>query len=804
MKYEKNAPGWPGNPARWTSSKKSGVGTASNGLSRVWFTISHGILNEIYYPREDRACTRDMGMIVTDGHDFFSEEKRQAAHQVDYLAEGVPAYRLVNDCDQGRYRIQKEVIADPQRDAVLQRCTFTPLKGTLDDYHLYVLLAPHLDNQGSDNTAWLGDYKGTPMLFAQRGGYALALACSVPWLNRSVGFVGTSDGWQELQRHKQLTVGYERAENGNVAITGEVDLRARGGRFVLAVGFGSDVAEAGHRALAGVLFDFEDAMAQYIQDWQRWQANLVPMEQAEEKERGLYRISTSVLRTHESKSFQGGIIAALSIPWGSSKGDQDLGGYHLAWPRDLVETAAGLVAAGGHEVARRVLHYLETTQQPDGHWPQNMWLDGTPYWDGIQMDETALPILLLDMARRKDGLGEIELDRYWPMVKRAAGYLVRNGPVTQQDRWEMDPGYSPFTLGAEIAALLAAADIADDAGEASVAGYLRETADNWNANIERWTYVTGTELDQQVGIEGHYVRIASPNGHMASSPRHGYVPIKSRTPDQASGPASYIVGPDALALVRFGLRSADDPRVVNTVKAIDALLKVDTPYGPCWRRYQQDQYGEHADGSPYNGSGIGRAWPLLTGERGHYELAAGRREAALKLLRTMEEFAGPGGMIPEQIWDGQDIPDLELFRGRPSGSAMPLVWAHSEYVKLRRSIRDGRVFDMPPQTVQRYQVEKVGSSYTVWRFNNKLTAVATGSKLRLEVLAPAVVHWSPDGWRTIQDTKTVDTGLGVHVADLATTRLRAGSAVSFTFYWPEAGHWEGANFSVIVGQEAHR
>ncbi len=804
LKYEKNAPGWPGSPARWTSSNKSGVGTAWNGTSRVWFTLSHGILNEIYYPREDRACTRDFGMIVTDGYGFFSEEKRQAQHHVEYLGEGVPAFRLVNDCDQGRYRIQKEVIADPQRDAVLQRCTFTPLKGTLADYHLYALLAPHLDNQGSANTAWLGEYKGMPMLFAERGGYALAMACSVPWLNRSVGFVGFSDGWQDLHQHNQLTAAYERAENGNVALTGEVDLRASGGTFVIALGFGADMAEAGHRALAGVLCDFEDTLAHYIQDWQKWQATLTPVEQTEEGERGLYRISTAVLRTHESKSFQGGIIAGLSIPWGFAKGDQDLGGYHLAWPRDLVETAAGLGAAGAHSVAKRVLHYLQTTQQPDGHWPQNMWLDGTPYWDGIQMDETALPILLVDLGRRKSGLGEGELWQFWPMVKRAAGYLVRNGPVTQQDRWEMDPGYSPFTLAAEIAALLAAADIAEQAGEADVAGYLRETADNWNSNIERWTYVTGTELDRRVGIQGHYVRIASPDGPAASSPHHGFVPIKGRPFDQTSGPASYIIGPDALALVRFGLRGANDPRILNTVKAIDDMLKVDTPYGPCWRRYEQDQYGEHEDGSPYDGSGIGRAWPLLTGERAHYELAAGRHEEALKLLRAMEAFASPGGLISEQIWDAEDIPDRELFCGRPSGSAMPLVWAHAEYIKLRRSIRDGRVFDLPPQTVQRYQVEKTGSPHAVWRFNNKSAAVATGKKLRLEVLAPAVVHWSTDGWLTVHDTKTRDTGLGVHIADLPTSSLHAGAGVAFTFYWPEANRWEGADFSVAIGTEGNR
>src|SRR5690348_6151911 len=218
------APGWPGLPARWTSSAKSGVGTAFSRISRVWFTTSHGIINEIYYPRLDQACTRDLGLIVTDGQDFFSEEKRQAHHEVSLLADGVPAYRLVNTDKQGRYRITKTVLTDPWMDVLLQEIAFTPLQGALADYHLYAVLAPHITNQGMGNTAWLGEHKGMPMLFAERGIVTLAIACSVPWLRRSVGFVGTSDGWQDLRAHKQMTWAYTRAENGNVALTAEIDL----------------------------------------------------------------------------------------------------------------------------------------------------------------------------------------------------------------------------------------------------------------------------------------------------------------------------------------------------------------------------------------------------------------------------------------------------------------------------------------------------------------------------------------------------------------------------------------------------
>ncbi len=793
------APGWPGIAPKWTSSAKSGVGAAFGASSRVWFTLSHGIFNEIYYPRLDHACTRDLGLIVTDGREFFSEEKRHARHEVKYVAEGAPAYRLINTCLQGRYRIEKEIIADPQRDAILQRTRFAPLQGELEDYHLYALLAPHLGNRGWGNTAWVGEYKGAPMLFAERDGYALALACSAPWLKRSAGFAGSSDGWHDLNEHKQMLWSYERAENGNVALTGEIDLNACEGEFTLALGFGGSAAEAGHAALAGIMDNFERTQAEYIHEWQTWQRRL-RLPDSEAGDDGLYQVSLTVLRAHEAKRFQGGLIASLSIPWGFDKGDEDLGGYHLVWPRDLVEAASGMLAAGARDDANRVLRYLMVTQEADGHWPQNMWMDGTSYWNGVQMDETALPVLLADQLRREGALlpplGREDLTRLWPMVKRAAGYLARNGPVTPQERWEMDPGYSPFTLAVEITALLAAAEIAEIVGESSVGAYLRQTADYWNANIERWIYVTDTELDRALGIEGHYVRIAPPEKADAASPRQGFVPIKGRAADQRVGPASWIVSPDALALARFGLRAADDPRIVNTVKAIDALLKVETPNGPAWHRYVDDQYGEHADGTPFDGTGVGRAWPLLTGERAHYELAAGRPWEAERLMRALEAFANEGGMIPEQVWDADDVPEAELFRGRASGSAMPLVWAHAEYIKLRRSLRDGRVFDLPPQTVERYLVNGADSPFTVWRFNNKCETMTAGRTLRVETLARAVVHWSVDGWRTVRDAETQDTSLGVHVADLPTEGLSSGAEVVFTFYWPDDGRWEGADFKV--------
>ena len=170
--------------------------------------MSHGIFNEIYYPRIDQACVRDMGLIVTDGADFFSEEKRGADSAVHWLADGVPAFRLINTCREGRYRIEKQIVTDAQRDTVLQQIRFTVQQGALSDYHLHVLLAPHLGNHGSGNTAWVDEFEGAPLLLAQRNGNALALACSAQWSKRSVGYVGSSDGWQDLKAHKRMTWEY--------------------------------------------------------------------------------------------------------------------------------------------------------------------------------------------------------------------------------------------------------------------------------------------------------------------------------------------------------------------------------------------------------------------------------------------------------------------------------------------------------------------------------------------------------------------------------------------------------------------
>jgi len=792
------AQGAPGIPARWTSSAKSGVGTALSRASPVWFTLSHGILNEIYYPRLDKACTRDMGLIVAGPGGYFSEEKRDAAHEVSPVEDGVPAYRLANTATDGTYRIGKRIITDPKRPVLLQEITFTSLKGSASDYRVYALLAPHLVNAGMGNTAWVGEHKGKPVLFASGRGTCLALASSLAWGACSAGYVGFSDGWQQLQHGGALDPACRRAEDGNVALTGEIGFSAADHTALLALGFGASPEEAADVAFASLKQGFEAAAKVYVENWREWQAELHKLDRHAASGLNTYRASTAVLASHLSIARPGAAVASLSIPWGFNKGDDDLGGYHLVWPRDLVETAGGFLAAGDGKQALQILTYLRSIQQPDGHWPQNVWSDGTAYWPGIQMDECAFPLLLADALRRGGHLPHAKLADFMPMIERAASYVVRNGPVTGEDRWEEDAGYSPFTLAVEIAALLAAADLFDVMGKTEPANYLRETADCWNDQIERWTYVTGTELCAELGVKGYYVRIAPPDASDAASPKDGFVPIKNRPPADTDRRAEAIISPDALALVRFGLRAPDDPRILDTLKAIDAKLRCDLPQGPLWYRYTGDGYGEHADGTPFDGTGQGRPWPLLAGERAHYELAAGRGDRAESLLATLEASAGVGGLLPEQVWDGPDIPERELRRGAPSGSAMPLVWAHAEHIKLLRSLRDGAVFDLPPQGVERYIKARTASPRWIWRFNNKIRSIPPGKMLRVELAARGVVHWSSDKWLTVRDDKTVENAFGVHLVDLQVADLQPGSTIVFTFFWPDTGRWENVDFTVGV------
>ena len=759
------ARGEPGAKPHWASGAKTIVGTAVRPESRIWYTIDNGTLSEIYHPDVDQANTRSVRFVVTREDGFTSDEKWDAEHKVEWIRPGAPACLIESRCKKGAYRLTKEIVPDPLRDTVLVRGHFQP--GEHKELRLYLVVDAHIGDCGANNEAWAGEYKGLPMVFAKRASICFAVACSPSAKQSSVGYVGESGGFSVLCRGEQLPDA-NYAPNGNVAMTIEIDY-SDDGDFVVALACGADSAEAGQQARAGLLQDFATARDLFLRQWCDRQAQFRDMSDLSGHELDMYRVSTAVLETHQSKRFCGGFVASLSVPWGFARGDKYIGGYHVVWPRDMVEIAMGKLASGDAQSARSALFYLACTQNADGGWSQNMWLDGTPHWEGIQMDAIALPMLLADKMRRENALDGY---RPQPMVDNAVRFLLRHGPVTQQDRWETTPGYSPNTMAAEVAALLAAADFADLEGKHNHAQFLRETADAWNDAIDELTYVEDTPLAQRHGVRGYYMRMAPPRRIEAREIGH----LRIRTPNVPSGPKSRraidILSPGALSLVRMGLRAPDDPRIVDTVKLLDATLLVETKTGPGWKRSTDDGYGEKADGRPFDKRGIGRCWPLLTGERAHYELAAGRREAALELLKTIARQTSECGMIPEQIWDAGDIPEHNLFNGHPTGSGMPLAWAHAEYIKLLRSLHEGTVWDRIPQTEQRYQHEHHTSSFQIWTPDQQRGWLTPGKDLRIDLPAPARIRWTTGKYDG--EAETMDSGLGLHCATLPTHDLKPG------------------------------
>jgi glucoamylase len=384
------------------------------------------------------------------------------------------------------------------------------------------------------------------------------------------------------------------------------------------------------------------------------------------------------------------------------------------------------------------------------------------------------------------------------MVLRAAAYLVRHGPLTPQERWEEVSGYSPSTLASNIAALICAACFARERGDDPTAKYLEEYADFLECHVETWTVTTeGTLLP---GVARHYLRVLperADNPTPEENPNQGNLTIANRPPGaQSVFPAKEIVDAGFLELVRHGVRRPDDPIIVDSLKVVDAVLKVETPFGPCWRRYNHDGYGQREDGGAFVGWGQGRAWPLLTGERGHYELAAGHDTKPF--LRAMESFASATGLLPEQVWDGRDQPQVYMYCGRPTGSAMPLMWAHAEYIKLLRSIRDGKVSDLIVEVAKRYlRVRADRQLFEVWKFTRQARSVKRGYVLRIQAPASFRLHWSGDEWQTVKDTPSSTTTLGVDFVDIPILSAQQ-APIHFTFFWTADDRWEGHDYAVSV------
>jgi glucoamylase len=755
------------------------------GRSRLWFTVGGGIVNEVYYPRIDIPQIRDLGFIVADGRGFWVEVKRLWQHTVELVAPGVPGVRIVHR--HPRFQLILRIVPCVERDALLIDVALTGDAGLRP----YALLAPHLGGTGSGNRAEIAAQSSRRVLAATQGPYSLALAAvtgtqSDAFGRASAGNVGSSDGWQDFHRHGAMTWEFGNAGPGNVALTGELPRSC-----VLALAFGTSSESAATLALSALFEPFDHARDRFVQGWNEWYANshtpanyLAGLPPACVDQ---FHISSMVLRAHQDKTYPGAMVASLSVPWGNTKEERE--GYHLVWPRDLVECAGALLAIGATREAVNTLKYLRATQLADGHWYQNQFLGSKPYWTGIQLDETALPVVLASLLAEHDALEGTEVAE---MTQRALSYILRHGPVSDQDRWEESAGLNTFTLAACIAALVSGADHLEPDGRDLALIF----ADYWNSRLEDWTAVRDTPLARKFAIPGYYVRVAPPQAIADRGAFDRVETIKNQALDPGL-PAAAQFGVDFLQLVRFGLRSVDDPLILGSVHLADALLKIDTPNGPCWHRYLDDGYGEHDDGSAYDGVGRGRAWPLLTGERAHYEIARGNDPTPL--MEAMTRMASPGGMLPEQVWDSAPIPKRGLAPGQATGSAMPLAWTHAEYLKLVASRALKRPFDRPESVWRRYGGKRSTPTRATWCEHAAITEIPPGSSLVLGLRESAIVRYGFNGWRDIVDASTVPNSLGLHVLTLDTGRLSQGQSVDFTFRYEPGNRWIGEDYHVQVG-----
>jgi glucoamylase len=754
------APGGPGLPPRWTRGSKEAVGTAYSTSSHVWYTVAAGILTEVFYPTIDTPQIRDLQFLVTDGASFFHDERRNTRSSVECVDDTALGFEIVNRAENGLYTIRKTLIGAPHHDCVLMRTAFDAAPDVLRGLRAYVLCAPHLEIGGWHNNAETLDTKAGPILVAFKGGTWMVLGATARILKRSCGYVAVNDGWTDLHDNLAMDWEYDAAYDGNIAVTAQVDLTD--GPFTVGLAFG----DTRHRAITN-LFQafaqpFDEALDKFRTQWSRTSRRFALASSLQGHSGSiLFERSVNLLLAHEDKTYPGAIIAAMSIPWGASKGDEELGGYHLVWTRDLVQSATACLAVNDPVTALRALVYLAISQRVDGGFFQNFWIDGRPYWTGVQLDEVSFPILL---AWRLYDAGALHGFPPAEMVSAACGFLIREGPTTVQERWEEAAGFSPSTLAINIAALVCGAELLDQAGDRATAEFIREYADFLEQHVEAWTVTRAGGL--LADVTQHYIRI-NPNVDGREDPDVGDVVLANQAP---GGPFAYpardIVDAGFLELVRYGIRDPHDPLIVDSLRVVDAVLKVETPAGPCWRRYNHDGYGQRADGRSYQEWGTGRPWPLLTGERGHYELAAGRDP--VPYVRALERFAVGIGLIPEQIWDQASVPEKLLRFGGPTGSALPLMWAHAEYIKLARSAADGRPFDLIEPVRARYLKNGRDRSVRleVWSVKRPVRKIPAGARLRVIADFPFALEWTTDDASPFATRESTATALGIWYADV--------------------------------------
>ena len=768
----------------WTSGAKDLVMTAL-GTSRVWATTGQGIVNEIYWPAVDQPQVKDFGFLI-GGAGWWQEVKRVGNYTVSTPEAGLMLPTIVHTGinPAQAYQLTLRPVVDPTSDALLIAYHLTGA-----GVRLYPLLAPHLGisqitpepqwgTLGADNQAWVDP--ADLAVFASGSGYFLCLLAQPGFTRAGAGYVGDSDGWTDFSRNQSMTLTYTQAGPGVVALTGEL----AAGSGLLALGFGDSQDAARAAAQASLDAGYDATAAAFTQGWQAWTAGLttLPAPAAPAQLAGALRESAVVLRSHADHTVIGAFVAGLAIPWGNDTNDP--GGYHMVWCRDGGETALALAAAGHTDDAAAALGYLVGRQKPDGSWPRCFYASAVPSpFDpqaAVQLDEVAFPLLL---AGKLAELGVPLPAGADAAIGKAAGYLAQNGPVSSADvdRWEENPGASPFTIGLEIVALLVAATRLAGPDQALALAL----ADNWNERLEEFTYVSGDELDQAFGTDGHYVRIGlSGSGRitLANQPQ-GTQPVD----------AAALVGLEFAYLPRLGLRDPADKRITDTLAIVEAMLGTDTPTGRAYHRYDIDGYGEWLDGSgwPVRKFGIGRPWPLLAGERGHLDVLSGGN--ASTQLQAMLAMRGRGGLLSEQVWDAGPLPWQNLQPGQPTGSAMPLAWAHSELIKLAVAAAARKPVELLTLVTDRYHGTVPASQTWFWRDSTPVGTLPAGRTLVVAGPGPFTLHYGFNNWdpATIAERDTQPLGLGLSGVTLTPADLGGHASLQFVRRFPD-GTWEPA------------
>ena len=716
------APGAPGAPSVWSNASKSMIGTSATDTSRVYFTGYRGIVSEVFYPVVDTVNTVDLQFLVGDVAKTFVDEEKVQNYTVTRPDTKALLFQAETSNTGHNWKITKRVFTDPGRNTLIQRVTFTALGGKqVKDFNLYALHNPSMDNSGAGDTSQTLASGGRTMLVASQNTRASALAISRPWkLNGttamvSSGFVGVSDGYTDLlggTSDKTLNWTYDSATNGNVAQIGLVDFAgstATSISFDMVLGFADTPANAMTVANGTLGSNLDTIEATYKSEWNTYANTLSTQGGLADSQ---YYLAAMSLKSIQDKS-NGAMVAGLGTPWGETNGDANPVGYHLIWPRDLFKFANALITSGDTATANKTVNYLFNVQMQTtscgtaeynaagcaqgysrpGRFPQNSWVSGFQYWQGTQLDQVAMPIILADRLNRND---------LWPKVRLAADYLANTGPFTFQERWEEQRGYSPSTIAAEIAGLVSAAKMAQaNADPVRAKSYLAK-ADAWQQNVANWTFTTTGTL----GNGKYYLRITQnqdPNDGALIDDKNGGGAVSERA----------VVDGGFLELVRLGVKDANDGGILETIPEYDSTLKQTIAgKGPAWFRYNYDGYGEKNDGSNYDGTGRGRLWPIFTAERGMYEIAKAGNvgTAGSTFLTTLRALSTPEGMVPEQVWNNtatlpggwQVTTPAPYVPGTASKSIAPLSWAMGEYINLTASIAQNKIADLPQATCARY------------------------------------------------------------------------------------------------------